>query len=656
VVALAATPLLDEVVLVKGASVTSVPLPLDSNSQSAATFTVGSSGSYTVVLTDLKEPSALGTLSIAVASSTATATQLSVDGSTGLSTTSQTITLAPGSYTVQPLATAASPLSAGSFSVQVTGPDSFQWQDVWAVSAASAPAPAGESLLSTEFSVTDAGTYTLTLTDLTFPVALQQVELIVLPHNGSTPVSPTPVTASAPSVNASVQLTLAAGDYDLFAVAQASGSTPAGLYSLNIAGGSSGSSVAFAATEAVGSLPPPVALTIAAADTASLQINDLSYPAALGAPPQAVTTEGASVLASGLAPAPFAVAPGTAQVYVYAQPGAGGQGAFAIYATDSKGALADVAVPVLASGSFGYAYAPGSSLSAVSYQLAVDDYGLPEPFGSLSAALVQHGALVANSKVQTSGMPSTFTPVAGPSTILVFPTLAAQGDDSLFGAVLLQLSSGIVAFNTTQGVGAFFNSSTVTIPSSGNYVLQATDLGFPQSLSEFAVIVTQGQSVAGQVIGGGQLSLDVNASGNYVVNVLAQVGSGANYGLYGLNFAQAVPPTVTLTASPTSVSSGGQTKLTWSSTGATSCTASGGWSGTQPTSGSQQSAALTSATTFALSCTGVGGTANASVQVSVNSSGGGGGGAIDAETLLALLMLTAWTLRRRATASCALRE
>ena len=38
-------------------------------------------------------------------------------------------------------------------------------------------------------------------------------------------------------------------------------------------------------------------------------------------------------------------------------------------------------------------------------------------------------------------------------------------------------------------------------------------------------------------------------------------------------------PTVTISANPTSVTSGGSSTLTWSSTNATSCTASGGWSG-----------------------------------------------------------------------------
>ncbi len=75
-------------------------------------------------------------------------------------------------------------------------------------------------------------------------------------------------------------------------------------------------------------------------------------------------------------------------------------------------------------------------------------------------------------------------------------------------------------------------------------------------------------------------------------------------------------PTVTLTASPTTILSGGISTLTWSSTNATSCTASGGWSGTEATSGSQ-SVSPTSTTSYTLTCTGGGGSASASATVAV---------------------------------------
>ena len=77
-------------------------------------------------------------------------------------------------------------------------------------------------------------------------------------------------------------------------------------------------------------------------------------------------------------------------------------------------------------------------------------------------------------------------------------------------------------------------------------------------------------------------------------------------------------PTVSLSATPTSVSAGSASVLTWNSTNATSCTASGAWSGTQPTSGSASTGALNQTSTYTLSCTGDGGSATGSVVVSVS--------------------------------------
>ena len=76
-------------------------------------------------------------------------------------------------------------------------------------------------------------------------------------------------------------------------------------------------------------------------------------------------------------------------------------------------------------------------------------------------------------------------------------------------------------------------------------------------------------------------------------------------------------PTLTLTASPTSVTTGAASTLTWSSTNATSCTASGGWTGAKPTSGSQSTGALSATSTYTLDCTGDGGTVSKSVTVTV---------------------------------------
>ena len=76
-------------------------------------------------------------------------------------------------------------------------------------------------------------------------------------------------------------------------------------------------------------------------------------------------------------------------------------------------------------------------------------------------------------------------------------------------------------------------------------------------------------------------------------------------------------PAVTLGASPNSVPSGSAATLNWSASNATTCTASGGWSGTKATSGSTSTGALTATTSYALSCTGAGGEGSAATTVTV---------------------------------------
>ena len=76
------------------------------------------------------------------------------------------------------------------------------------------------------------------------------------------------------------------------------------------------------------------------------------------------------------------------------------------------------------------------------------------------------------------------------------------------------------------------------------------------------------------------------------------------------------PPAVTITANPATINAGSASTLTWTSSNATACTASGGWSGGQSTSGTL-SVAPAATTTYALSCTGSGGSAAGSAVVTV---------------------------------------
>jgi beta-mannanase len=94
---------------------------------------------------------------------------------------------------------------------------------------------------------------------------------------------------------------------------------------------------------------------------------------------------------------------------------------------------------------------------------------------------------------------------------------------------------------------------------------------------------------------------------------------------YGPQVVATPPPTVSLSVSPASVTAGQSATLTWGSSNATTCNASGAWSGTDiGTSGSKSTGALNQSSTYSLSCSGTGGSASTNATVTVTSAPTGG--------------------------------
>jgi hypothetical protein len=114
-------------------------------------------------------------------------------------------------------------------------------------------------------------------------------------------------------------------------------------------------------------------------------------------------------------------------------------------------------------------------------------------------------------------------------------------------------------------------------------------------------------------------------------------------------------PTVTLNATPGTVSTGTPAKLSWTTQDASDCSASGAWNGKKALAGDEMTAPIAAQSAFSLSCSGPGGSADVTVMVKVQDSAapsdtmtvtakGGGGGALDWWDVSALLALLA--LRR----------
>jgi hypothetical protein len=151
--------------------------------------------------------------------------------------------------------------------------------------------------------------------------------------------------------------------------------------------------------------------------------------------------------------------------------------------------------------------------------------------------------------------------------------------------------------------------------------------------------VTRGSTLAGEILSAGEFTFAATP-GKYFVNLLATPDATIGYSTLGLTVdVTPTAPTVTLAASSTSVQTGGNVTLTWSSTDTKTCAASGGWSGSRAVSGAMMVGPLNAAATYTLTCSGDGGTAADSVDVAIEAAQrSGGGGAADSGLLLVLAL------------------
>lgn len=118
------------------------------------------------------------------------------------------------------------------------------------------------------------------------------------------------------------------------------------------------------------------------------------------------------------------------------------------------------------------------------------------------------------------------------------------------------------------------------------------------------------------------------------IYTLACSGPG---GIASASTAVTVPaaPTVTLTANPSAIASGGSSTLSWSSMNANTCATTGGWTSLTASSGTAPVGPLSSSTSYTLTCTGPGGPTPATATVTV-----------DAATVTASPRVAALTLKQ----------
>jgi hypothetical protein len=150
-------------------------------------------------------------------------------------------------------------------------------------------------------------------------------------------------------------------------------------------------------------------------------------------------------------------------------------------------------------------------------------------------------------------------------------------------------------------------SNTITIAAAPPAFVIGDRVQTTANLTVYATASTSGTILGQEALGALGTVVDGPTTVSGVVWWNINFDIGADGWTIQDNLAKVTPlPTVSLTANPTSITSGGSSTLTWSSTNATSCTGTGFTAG--GTSGSA-TVSPTASQSYSITCTGTGGTA-----------------------------------------------
>jgi len=177
-------------------------------------------------------------------------------------------------------------------------------------------------------------------------------------------------------------------------------------------------------------------------------------------------------------------------------------------------------------------------------------------------------------------------------------------------------ANGTASDSVTITVGASSATPTVNLSASLLNVPYDGSTTLNWSSNNVTSCTASGDWSGSKATSGSQIISALTTNSNFGLTCSGAGGSAND----SVSIILAVPTiTVNLSASPSSVVYGGSTTLNWSSSNASSCTASGDWSGDKGTSDSQVMNSLVANSTFNLSCTGPGGTVTRSLLVAVYS-------------------------------------
>jgi hypothetical protein len=386
------------------------------------------------------------------------------------------------------------------------------------------------------FTLSNSGTYQITLTDLgaqlppTAPLAA--VALAITGSGGA--IVGTPLTSAG-----TVSFTGSPGSYQIHVVGNPGtvpGSGPVGvtitqstqaLYSF------SGTLALPAGTVANNEGILQGSFTVPASGNYQVTLSDLQFPAALGTVTLALVVQGGSLvttlpaagtntvaLQSGVTYDVFAVGQAGAAVNgglygVTVSPAGGGTPAYA--SATAVGGVTQVANPTLATGS---------------YTLSVADLALPAALTQLGAVVTLSGQAVAQ---LNAGGSAPFTATANTYQVFSFALPGNSGAGSY--ALSVQPATGPPAVSiaravTASGNGANAYSFDTSVSTAGSYNVDVADFAYPAAFTSISAAAVQGGVVLGSETSAGSFNI-TPSTGPISLVVFAQAASGG--GLFGVD-------------------------------------------------------------------------------------------------------------------------
>ncbi len=245
---------------------------------------------------------------------------------------------------------------------------------------------------------------------------------------------------------------------------------------------------------------------------------------------------------------------------------------------------------------------------------------------------------------------SAATPHAASIAALMQETNARVTPTQIYSALrgsALPMSGGTPNFNSGYGFIQADASLPLIPPGAPSLMLGATTVGVGHTTtiswtSNNATGCTASGAWSGALHNSGSETITATAAGAKTYTLSCSNTAGTSQATSVMLTAIAAPAAPTLTLAAPSIMLGASTTISWTSSNATSCTASGSWTGTLGTSGTKTlTPSAAGATTYSLTCANAAGPSSAaSVTLTATapaSSSGGGGGELEWLTLAALL-------------------